>query len=231
MKPRITDAKPAFISIPGRPGRTTRSMSTRARLPVPEPLAPCSSWTGLPFRRGCPGGRSLRKAGRIPRLRSSGGYGASFGEPGICGTRLHPTASADEPNSGMRTGSSTISRRPLAGTRAAPAAARDGRMLAGHSLGRCSCSTPLQPSRSSTSPSRAPRPSGGMTAASWARLKAADGRPRSREPLHRRRRGRYASMTADLAFSKATQRRPFRDLRLVCERFTGRNHYDVVHTP
>ena len=240
MKPRITDAKPAFISHSGETGTDyTIYVDAPRGSPYREPLAAVLLMDGdFLFDAAVQAARSLRKAGRIPPVAIIGvGYGASFGEPGnLRGRDYTPTASADEPNSGHADRfldylSATlwpelVRRLPLRET---------GRMLAGHSLGSLLVLHALFQ----------PRPFFDLALASAPSIWWDD---RSILGLVSKLRDRQAtlkgalyigvgaddtpSMTADLGLLEGQlNERPFRDLRLVCERFPGRNPYDVVPHP
>jgi predicted alpha/beta superfamily hydrolase len=139
-KPRMTAAKPAFVSHSAETGTDYRiyvDMPDPARAPGPWPAVLLMDGDFL-FDFAVEAARPLVKSGRIPPTAVIGvGYGASFGKPGnMRGRDYTPTASADEPSSGGADrfldylGSSLwpeLSRRyPLR---------ESGRVLAGHSLG------------------------------------------------------------------------------------------------
>lgn len=140
MKPRITSAKPAFVSPSAQTGTDYRiyvEAPDPARTPGPWPAVLLMDGDFL-FDFAVEACRPLVASGRIPPTAVIGvGYGASFGKPGnFRGRDYTPTASTDEPSSGgadrfidylSRSLWPELSRRyPLRGS---------GRLLAGHSLG------------------------------------------------------------------------------------------------
>jgi predicted alpha/beta superfamily hydrolase len=139
-KPRITAAKPAFVSHSPETGT-----DYRIYVDAPDPARSPGPWPAVLLMdgdfffdfavRAC---RDLVESGRIPPTAVIGvGYGVSFGEPGnYRGRDYTPTPSADEPGSGgaarfhdylVGTLWPELSRRyPLR---------EEGRAIAGHSIG------------------------------------------------------------------------------------------------
>jgi len=240
MKPRLTGAKPAFVSHSRETGSDyTIYVEPPGGSPYRDPLAAVLVMDGdFLFDAAVQAGRSLVDAGRIPPVAIIGvGYGAGFGRPGnFRGRDYTPTASADEPGSGRADAfleylSATLwpelaRRMPLR---------ESGRMLAGHSLGSLLVLHALF----------RPRPFFDLALASapsiWWDNRSILGLVSSlRDRQASLKGGLYLgvgaddtpSMTADLGLLETQlKERPFRDLRLVCERLPGLNHYDVVpHT-
>jgi predicted alpha/beta superfamily hydrolase len=237
MKPRITGAKPAFISHSRETGTDyTIYVDAPRGSPYREPLAAVLLMDGdFLFDPAVQAGRSLREAGRIPPVVIIGvGYGASFGQPGnFRGRDYTPTASADEPNSGHADRfldylSGTLwpelaRRLPLRDT---------GRVLAGHSLGSLLALHALFQARPFFDLALASAPSIWWDNRSILGLisKLRDRQAALKGSLYL---GAGAddtpSMAADLGLlEKQLAERPFGGLRLVSERFAGHDHYDVV---
>ena len=237
MKPRSTDAKPAFIS-------HSRETGTDYTIYVDEPGASASR-EPLPavllmdgdflFEPAVQASRSLRDAGRIPPVVVVGvGYGAGFGAPGNSrGRDYTPTASTDEPGSGHADRfldylSGTLwpelaGRHPLRET---------GRVLAGHSLGSLLVLHALFQARPFFDLALASAPSIWWDNRSILAL-VSGLRDRQAALKGRLYLGVGAddtpSMLADLGLlEKQLNDRPFNGLRLLSERFPGRDHYDVV---
>jgi predicted alpha/beta superfamily hydrolase len=240
MKPRLTDAKPAFISHSRETGTDyTIYVDAPRGSPFREPLAAVLVMDGdFLFDPAVQAARSLREAGRIPPVAVIGvGYGAGFGAPGnFRGRDYTPTASTDEPDSGHADRflgylSGTLwpelaRRLPLRET---------GRVMAGHSLGSLLVLHALFQ----------PRPFFDLALASapsiwWDNRSILGLISGLRDRQSSLKGGLYLgagaddtpSMTADLGLLEGQlNKRPFAGLRLACERFPGHDHYDVVpHT-
>ncbi len=237
MKPRMTDSKPAFISHSRETGTAYAIYVDAPRgSPFREPLAAVLVMDGdFLFDPAVEAGRSLLEAGRIPPVAVIGvGYGAGFGKPGnLRGRDYTPTASPDEPNSGhadrfLEYLSCTLwpelaRRLPLRET---------GRVMAGHSLGSLFVLHALFQ----------PRPFFDLALASapsiWWDNRSILGLVSGLRDRQAALKGRLylgvgaddtPSMTVDLGLLESQLKvRPFNDLHVVCERFPGRDHYDVV---
>jgi predicted alpha/beta superfamily hydrolase len=234
-KPRITSAKPAFVS---RSAQTGTDYTIYVDAPDPA-LAP-GPWPAVLLMDGdflfdiavkvC---RELLKSGRIPPTAVIGvGYGANFGEPGnFRGRDYTPTASADEPTSGgaapfhdYLAGSlwPELSRRyPLR---------EEGRAIAGHSVGSLFVLYALFQRK----------PLFDLALASAPSIWWDD---RSILGIISQLRDRQAKLPASLYLGVGTdetpsmlgdldllrkqlRERPFSGLRVKTEKFPGRNHYN-----
>jgi uncharacterized protein len=139
-RPRITGARPAFVSRSAQTGTDYRiyvEAPDTARSPGPWPAVLLMDGDFL-FDLAVEACRPLVASGRIPPTAVVGvGYGANFGEPGnLRGRDYTPTASTDEPSSGGADRFLDY----LAGSLWPELARRyplreSGRVLAGHSLG------------------------------------------------------------------------------------------------
>jgi predicted alpha/beta superfamily hydrolase len=237
MRPAITNAKPAFISHSREIGADyTVYVDVPERTSSLGPLQAVLLMDGdFLFDPAVRAVRSLREAGRLPPVAVVGvGYGASFGKPGnLRGRDYTPTASAEEPGSGgadlfLDYLSGTLwpelaSRHPLRET---------GRVLAGHSLGSLLVLHALFQARPFFDLALASAPSiwwdnrsilglisglrdrqAGLAGSLYLGVGANDS----------------PSMLADLGLlERQLSDRPFSGLRVVSERFSGRDHYDVV---
>jgi predicted alpha/beta superfamily hydrolase len=237
MKPRITRAKPAFVSHSRETGT-----DYAIYLDAPDPVRAPGPWTAVllmdgdflfdPAVEAC---RSIRNPGQMPPVFLVGvGYGAGFGEPGNTrGRDYTPTAAPEEPSSGgadrflgYLAGSlwPELARRyPLRET---------GRAIAGHSIGSLLALYALFQARPFFNLSLASAPSiwwdnrGILRLASALRDRTATlhghlylGAGEDDTP----------SMIGDMALlEKQLEDRPFKGLRVRSERFAGRDHYDVV---
>jgi len=179
--------------------------------------------------------RSLREASKIPPTAIIGvGYGAGFGSRGnFRGRDYTPTASAEEPSSGgadrfLAYLSNTLwpelaRRHPLVET---------GRTIAGHSLGSLLALHALFQPKPFFSRALASAPSIWWDNRSLLGL-ISGLRDRQQELAGSLYLGvgEYdsPSMLGDLGLlEKQLEARPFEGLRVVSERFPGRDHYDVV---
>jgi uncharacterized protein len=237
MKPRITKAKPAFVSHSGETGTDYWiyvDAPDPARLPGPWPAVLLMDGDFLfdPAVEAC---RLLRESGRLPSVLLAGvGYGASFGEPGnFRGRDYTPTASPEEPSSGGADRFLAY----LSGTLWPELARRyplreSGRVIAGHSVGSLLALHALFQDRPFFDLALASAPSIWWDDRSILRLAAA---------LRGRRaalRGHLylgvgaddtPSMIGDMALlEKLLRATPFTGLLVDSERFSGRDHYDVV---
>lgn len=240
MKPRITEAKPAFISHSRETGTdytiyVDAPDASAARGPLPAVLLMDGDFLFDPVVRAS---RSLREAGRIPPVVVVGvGYGAGFGAPeNFRGRDYTPTASTDEPRSGQADRFLGY----LSGT-LWPELARlhplreTGRVLAGHSLGSLLVLHALFQARPFFDLALASAPSIWWDDRSILGLisKLRDRQAALEGSLYL---GVGAddtpSMITDLGLlEKQLSDRPFRGLRVVSERFPDHDHYDVVpHT-
>lgn len=240
MKPTSTRAKPAFVS-------HSRETGTDYMIYVdaPDPERVPGPWTAVLLMDGdfmfdpaIEAGRSLQESGAVAPLALVGvGYGAGFGQPGnFRGRDYTPTAAAEEPSSGgadrfldYLAGSlwPELARRyPLSEAR---------RGIAGHSVGSLLVLHALFQARPFFNLALASAPSIWWDNRSILRLASVlrDHTATLRGTLYL---GAGAddspSMTGDLSLlEKQLRDRPFEGLRVVSERFAGRNHYDVVpHT-
>jgi hypothetical protein len=237
LKPRITGARPAFVSRSQETGTDYTIYVDAPRIsPYREPLAAVLFMDGdFLFDPAVEACRSLQREGRIPPVAVIGvGYGAGFGAPGnFRGRDYTPTASADEPNSGQAdrfldylsgTLWPELARRiPLRGT---------GRVLAGHSLGSLLVLHALFQPRPFFDLALASAPSIWWDSRSILGL-ISGLRDRQSALAGSLYLGVGAddspSMTADMVLlERQLAERPFEGLRLVSERFPGRDHYDVV---
>jgi uncharacterized protein len=139
-RPRITAAKPAFVSRSVRTGTDYRiyvDAPDPARVPGPWPAVLLMDGDFL-FDFAIGACRSLVSAGRIPPTAVIGvGYGAGFGEPGnFRGRDYTPTASPEEPLSGGADRFHDYLRGSLWPELARRYPLREtGRAIAGHSVG------------------------------------------------------------------------------------------------
>jgi predicted alpha/beta superfamily hydrolase len=238
-KPRITTARPAFVSRSVQTGTEYRiyvDAPDPARAPGPWPAVLLMDGDFL-FDLAVEACRALVSAGRIPPTAVVGvGYGASFGEPGnLRGRDYTPTASPEEPLSG---GADRfhgyladslwpeLSRRyPLR---------EKGRAIAGHSVGSLFVLYALLHGEPFFDLALASAPSIWWDNRSLLRL-AAERRERSAAL------GGHLylcvgaddtpSMTGDLGLLEAQlAERPFRGLRVESATFPGRDHFDVLPT-
>jgi len=237
MKPAITQAKPAFISRCRETG-TDYAIYIDAADPsgLHGPMTAVLLMDGdYLFDAAVAASRPLVEAGRIPPVAVVGvGYGAGFGAPGNHrGRDYTPTASTDEPSSGGADGFLGY----LSGT-LWPELARDlplredCRAIAGHSLGSLLALHALFQPRPFFDLALASAPSIWWDNRSILGL-AASLRSRQSELSGSLYLGVGSedtpSMTADLdALEKQLGERPFEGLRVISERFPGRDHYDVV---
>jgi len=237
MTPRITGAKPAFVSH----SRETGTDYT-VYVDAPGPAVAPGPWAAVlvmdgdyMFDAAAAAGRSLRDAGRIPPAVVVGvGYGAGFGMPGnFRGRDYTPTASADEPSSGgadrfldYLTGTlwpELARRHPLRET---------GRAIAGHSLGSLLVLHALFQPRPFFDLALASAPSIWWDNRSILGLVS---RLRDRQSVLNGRLYLGAgeddtpSMSGDLGLLERQLRdRPFEGLHVDSERLPGLDHYDVL---
>jgi predicted alpha/beta superfamily hydrolase len=233
MKPTATRARPAFQS------RSQETGATYAIYADAPPGAP-GPWDSVLLMDGdylfdtaAQAARSLQASGRIgPTLVVGVGYGAGFGKPGnFRGRDYTPTASPEEPSSG---GADRFLRY-LCATHW-PELARlhplrtDRRAIAGHSLGSLLVLHALFQPGPFFSAALASAPSIWWDNRSILGLAA-----RLRDRQARLDASLYLcagdadtpSMAGDLALlEKQLTDRPFSGLRVVSERFPGRDHYD-----
>ncbi len=237
MKPRTTEARPAFVSHSGE-----TDTDYKIYVDAPDPARAPGPWPAVLLMDGdfmfdpaVAAGRSLRESGAIgPVVLVGVGYGAGFGQPGNRrGRDYTPTAGAEEPSSGgadrfldYLAGSlwpELAKRYPLSA---------DARGIGGHSVGSLLALHALFQARPFFNLVLASAPSIWWDGRSILRLAAA---------LRGRRAALHAtlylgageddtpSMLGDMALLERQLRdRPFGGLRVVSERFAGRNHYDVV---
>jgi uncharacterized protein len=237
MKPRTTRARPAFIS-------HSRETGTDYAIYVdaPDPERAPGPWPAVLLMDGdfmfdpaVAASRSLQKSGAIGPVALVGvGYGAGFGEPGNRrGRDYTPTAAAEEPSSGgadrflcylaESLWPDLARRHPLS---------EAARGIGGHSVGSLLALHALFQARPFFNLVLASAPSIWWDSRSILRLAAA---------LRGRQAALHAtlylgaggddtpSMLGDMALLEGQLRdRPFRGLRVVSERFAGRDHYDVV---
>lgn len=235
MKPTPTRATPEFIS-------HSRQTGTDYVIYVDAPAGAPGPWDAVLvmdgdyfFDHAAAAARSLYREGRIgPAAVIGVGYGAGFGAPGnFRGRDYTPTASPEEPSSGGAAAflaylCSTLwpelaGRHPLRD---------DRRVIAGHSLGSLLVLHALFQPRPFFNAALASAPSIWWDNRSLLGLAAG----------LRDRQGELdaslylcvgeddtPSMTGDLALlERQLAERPFGRLRVISERFPGRNHYDVV---
>jgi hypothetical protein len=237
MKPKITGAKPAFVSHSPETGTNYTIYVDAPRVsPYREPLAAVLLMDGdFLFDPAVEACRSLQEKGGIPPVAVIGvGYGAGFGKPGnFRGRDYTPTASADEPNSGRADQFLGY----LSGTLWPELARRmplraSGRVLAGHSLGSLLALHALFQPRPFFDLALASAPSIWWDNRSILGLVSGlrDRQPALRGSLYLGVGAEDSpSMTADMGLLEGQLReRPFEGLRLVSERFPGHDHYDVV---
>jgi predicted alpha/beta superfamily hydrolase len=236
MKPSITAARPSFVSHSPETGADytiyVDAPDGAEKGPFPAVLLMDGDFLFDPVVQA---GRSLREAGAIPPAVVVGvGYGAGFGKPGnFRGRDYTPTASKDEPGSG---GASRFLDY-LSGTLWPELARRHplrekGRVLAGHSLGSLLVLHALFQERPFFDLALASAPSIWWDNRSILGL-VSDLRERRAELGGALFLGAGAddtpSMLADLVLLEEQLRaRPFGGLRLLSERFPGRDHYNVV---
>lgn len=237
MIPRITRTKPAFVSHSAETGAdyTIYIDAPDARVsPAPWPAVLVMDGDFM-FDGATKAARSLGQGGRIPPTAVVGvGYGAGFGKPGnFRGRDYTPTASPDEPASGGADRFLAY----LTGTLWPELALRlplreEGRAIAGHSLGSLFVLHALFHARPFFDLALASAPSIWWDGRSILGLAS---RLRERQPVLRGHLYLCAgaddtpSMAADLGLLERQLRdRPFDGLRVDCERFPGRDHYDVL---
>jgi predicted alpha/beta superfamily hydrolase len=237
LKPSITRAKPAFVSHSGETG-TDYAIYVDApdaeHGPGPWPAVLLMDGDFF-FDAAVEACRSLGKSGLMPPVVLAGvGYGVGFGEPGNHrGRDYTPTAASQEPLSG---GADRFL--GYLGGSLWPELARryplreDSRGIAGHSVGSLLALHALFQARPFFNLALASAPSIWWDNRSILRLAAAL-RDRQDRLSGRLYLGAGAndtpSMTGDLALLENQLRdRPFEGLRVVSERFAGRDHYDVV---
>ena len=240
MKPRISRAKPAFVSHSAETGG-----DYVIYVDAPDPASAPGPWPAVLLMDGdflfdpaVEASLSLRESGRMaPAVLVGVGYGAGFGEPGnFRGRDYTPTAAPEEPSSGgadrfldYLSGSlwPELARRfPLRET---------GRAIAGHSVGSLLVLHALFQARPFFNLAIASAPSIWWDSRSILRL--ASSLRDSQAELHGclylgAGENDTPSMIGDLALlEKQLVDRPFKGLRVVSERIAGRDHYDVVpHT-
>jgi uncharacterized protein len=234
VKPRITQAKPAFVS-------HSKETGTDYTIYIDTPQSG-GTWDAVLVMDGdfffdatAAAARSLAREGLIPPTTVIGvGYGAGFGEPGnFRGRDYTPTAAPEEPSSGGADAflaylSETLwpelaRRHPLRET---------GRAIAGHSLGSLLVLHALFQPRPFFTRALASAPSVWWADRSILGL-ISKLRSRQSELVGRLYLGvgdgDSPSMLGDIDLLvnqlKAT---PFEGLRVQSERFPGRDHYDVV---
>lgn len=236
MKPRMTRAKPAFVSHSGETGTDYWIYVDAPAAQVPGP------WPGVllmdgdfMFDEGAKQSRALQAKGRIPPTVLVGvGYGVGFGAPGnFRGRDYTPTASPEEPSSGgagrflsYLTGTlwpELARRHPLRET---------GRVIAGHSLGSLLVLHALFQPRPFFDLALASAPSIWWDSRS---ILSSISRLRDRQAeldghLYLGVGGEDSpSMTSDLALlERQLAGRPFEGLRVSSERFPGRDHYNSL---
>ncbi|HEY5078997.1 MAG TPA: alpha/beta hydrolase-fold protein [Opitutaceae bacterium] len=235
MKPTITKAKPAFVS-------HSKETGTDYTIYIDSPREAPGQWDAVLLMDGdyffdaaVEAARSLRKEGRIPHTAIIGvGYGVGFGMPGnFRGRDYTPTASPEEPTSGgadrfLAYLSDTLwpelaRRHPLR---------ESGRAIAGHSLGSLLVLHALFQPKPFFSRALASAPSIWWDNRSLLGL-ISSLRTRQKELVGRLYLGVGAddspSMLGDLdLLEKQLRDRPFEGLKVVSERFPGRDHYDAV---
>lgn len=237
MKPRITKAKPTFISHSKETGT-----DYRIYVDAPDPGRDPGPWPAVLFTDGdfffdpaAEAYRSLLKSGRVPPSAIIGvGYGAGFGKPGNFRVRDYtPTRVAGEPTSGGAdrflghlTGAlwPELARRyPLRET---------GRAIAGHSVGSLFALHAIFQDKPFFSLALASAPS------IWwddrVILRQAEAL-RDRQPALSGHlylgvgKNDTPSMLGDLGLLKKQLRdRPFRGLTVDSKQFPGHDHYDVL---
>ena len=236
MRPRGTSARPAFVS-------RSRETGTDYAIYVdaPDPAREPGPWPAVLLMDGdflfdpaAAALRSLRESGlAAPALLAGVGYGAGFGEPGNFRARDYtPTACAEEPSSG---GADRFLGH-LSGTlwpeleRRYPLGA--GRGIAGHSVGSLLVLHALFQRRPFFTLGLASAPSIWWDNRSILRLVSGLRDLRASLPATlylAAGEDDTPSMTGDLALlERQLRERPFRGLRVVSERFAGRDHYNVV---
>lgn len=240
MRPRLTAARPAFVSHSGETGTDYRiyvDAPDAARSPGPWPAVLVMDGDFL-FDPAVDACRPLRESGALPPLVVVGvGYGAGFGEPGNRrGRDYTPTAAPGELASGGADRFLAYLGGPLWAELARRYPLREaGRAIAGHSVGSLLALHALFQPRPFFSLALASAPSIWWDDRSILRLAAAL-RDRKAALAGRLYLGAgekdTPSMLGDMALLEAQLRaRPFRGLRVISERFAGRDHYDVVpHT-
>jgi predicted alpha/beta superfamily hydrolase len=236
-KPRLTSARPAFVSRSAETGTDYRiyvDAPDPGRAPGPWPCVLLMDGDFL-FDFAVEACRSLAAEGRIPPTAVVGvGYGVNLGDPGnFRGRDYTPTASADEPSSGgaarfhdylaASLWPELLRRYPLRQT---------GRVIAGHSVGSLFALYALLVERPFFDLALASAPSIWWDDRSLLRL-AEERRARSSALVGHLYLGVGAddtpSMTGDLGLlEKQLRNRPFSGLRVDSEVFPGRDHYDVV---
>lgn len=235
MKPQSTKAKPAFHSHSGQTGSDYTiyvDAPKEAMGPVDCVLLMDGDFFFDPAVRVA---RQLQESGRIgPTVVVGVGYGAGFGEPGNHrGRDYTPTASADEPSSGGAGPFLGYLQHTLWPELASRYKVReDRRTLAGHSLGSLLVLYAAFQPRPFFNSALASSPSvwwdnrsllglvsdlRNRTASLDASLYLSVGEDDS------------PSMTGDLALlERQLADRPFKGLKVLSERFEGRDHYDVL---
>jgi predicted alpha/beta superfamily hydrolase len=237
MKPRITAAKPAFLS-------HSRETGTDYWIYVdaPDPSRTPGPWPAVLLMDGdflfdfaVEARRRLRKSGRIPPTVLVGvGYGAGFGKPGnLRGRDYTPTASAMEPSSGGADRFLRYLARTLWPELARRYPLREGdRALAGHSVGSLFVLYALFQARPFFNLALASAPSIWWDDRSILRVAAAlrDRRASLGGRLYLGAgEDESPSMLGDLALlERQLEDRPFRGLAVDSGRFPGRDHYNVV---
>jgi predicted alpha/beta superfamily hydrolase len=234
MKPKLTEAKPAFICHSPETGT-----DYTIYIDAPQSKGPASAVFLMDgdffFDTGVAARRSLEASGEIPPAVIVGvGYGAGFGKPGnFRGRDYTPTASTDEPSSGGADLFLAFLTRTLWPQVASRHRLREaGRVIAGHSLGSLLVLHALFQDHPFFDRALASAPS------IWWDNRSILGLISRLRDKRSKLIGRLylgvgsddsPSMTDDLGLlEKQLEERPFSGLEVKSERFPGHDHYDVT---